>query len=60
MKKNHQVLNQMTQAETTEVKGGNIFTTPDKERLTLPKKPIRYYTQAIGEDGGDLPDLLTQ
>ena len=59
MKKTKQVLNPITTAEATEVNGGFVLTSPDKERLTLPKKPIRYYTQAIGEDGGDLPDLLT-
>ncbi len=60
MKKTQQALKKMTRAETTEVNGGNIFASDDDKRLTLPKKPIRYYTQAIGEDGGDLPDLLTQ
>lgn len=52
---------QITDAEIGQVSGGRSLQPIDSqsEPVTLPIKPIRYYTQALGEDGGDLPDLLT-
>ncbi|WP_018984820.1 hypothetical protein [Salinimonas chungwhensis] len=51
----------MTDTEILQVNGGNSLSLVEvqAERGSLPVKPIRYYTQALGEDGGDLPDLLT-
>lgn len=51
----------MTDTEILQVNGGNSLSLVEVQAKggSLPVKPIRYYTQALGEDGGDLPDLLT-
>ena len=50
-------LTELAQSEAIEVSGGKIpFPIPGE-----PIKPITppvYYTLALGEDGGDLPDIL--
>lgn len=50
-------LTELAQSEAIEVSGGKIpFPVPGQ-----PIKPITppvYYTLALGEDGGDLPDIL--
>lgn len=50
-------LTELAQSEAIAISGGKIsFLVPEEQ--IKPVKPPVYYTQALGEDGGDLPDIL--
>ena len=54
-------LDTLSQQETNEVSGARSIPTPERMGELTPGQPITppiFYTQALGEDGGDIPDDL--
>lgn len=45
--------------EAAHISGGNLMVPSEVAMaVNLSLKPIKYYTLAIGEDGGDMPELM--
>ncbi|MCW8091920.1 hypothetical protein [Alteromonas sp. ASW11-130] len=60
MKNLNQYPETLSSTEAQKVAGGATLTVPKLSHQTLPIEPIappRYFTLAIGEGGGHLPDL---
>ncbi|MCW8109273.1 hypothetical protein OPS25_12260 [Alteromonas ponticola] len=60
MKHQNQHLISLSSTDAANVAGGSLAKLPDLSQVTPPVTPIKppsYFTLAIGEGGGHLPDL---